>query len=224
METINLLKNIQKTGKIASTLITSIMLVAMIIGVMGSIQSVVNGNNSTTYGSHKVQSAGQHVQNAVTQVTKAAPAQAETKAPAFANETTSVQTVNAPISYSTSYQSIARSAAVANGINPDRFVRQIQQESGFNPNAVSPAGAIGIAQFMPGTAAGMGINPHDPVASLNAAARMMGNLDKQFGGDYNKALAAYNAGPGAVQNAVRRGGGNWLSYLPTETRNYVAII
>lgn len=217
-----MLQNTQKTGKIASTLIASIMFIAMIIGVMGSIQSVVNGN--TTYGSHKVQSAGQHAQNAVTQVTKAAPAQAETRAPAFANEAASVQTVNAPVSYSTSYEGVARSAAAANGINPDLFVRQIQQESGFNPNAVSPAGAIGIAQFMPGTAAGMGINPHDPVASLNAAARMMGNLNKQFGGDYSKALAAYNAGPGAVQSAVRSGGGNWLAYLPAETRNYVSII
>lgn len=221
-----MLKNTHKTGKIASTLIASIVLIAMIIGVMGSIQSVVNGNHNVTSGSHQVQSAGQHTQNtvALTQVTKAAPAQAETHAPAFANGNASSVQTNAPISYSTSYQSVARSAAAANGINPDRFVRQIQQESGFNPNAVSPAGAIGIAQFMPGTAAGMGINPHDPVASLNAAARMMGNLNKQFGGDYNKALAAYNAGPGAVQSAVRSGGGNWLSYLPAETRNYVAII
>ena len=221
-----MLQNTQKTDKIFSTLIASIMLIAIIISVMSSMQSIVNGNNNATSGSHQVQSAGQHTQNTVTltQVTKAAPAQAEIHAPAFANEDASSVQTNAPISYSTSYQGVARSAAIANGINPDRFVRQIQQESGFNPNAVSPAGAIGIAQFMPGTAAGMGINPHDPVASLNAAARMMGNLSKQFGGDYSKALAAYNAGPGAVQSAVRRGGSNWLANLPAETQSYVTTI
>ncbi len=122
------------------------------------------------------------------------------------------------------YVSMARQAALSAGINPDTFVRQIQQESGFNPNAGSPAGAQGIAQFMPGTAASMGINPYDPAQALSGAARLMASLSAQFGGDYAKALAAYNAGPGAVNSAVAQGGANWLSYMPAETRNYVAII
>lgn len=132
----------------------------------------------------------------------------------------------APMSYTLAndYISMARQAAIDAGINPDTFVRQIQQESGFNPGAVSPAGAVGIAQFMPATAASMGVNPYDPSSALNGAARMMANLASQFGGDYAKALAAYNAGPGAVQSAVAQGGGNWLSYLPSETQNYVATI
>lgn len=130
------------------------------------------------------------------------------------------------VSYRTSadYMSIARQAAVNAGISPDYFVRQIQQESGFNPNAGSPAGAQGIAQFMPATAASLGINPYDPVQALDGAARLMASLNAQFGGNYAKALAAYNAGAGAVNSAVAQGGGNWLSYMPAETRNYVAVI
>ncbi len=103
-------------------------------------------------------------------------------------------------------------------------MRQIQKESGFNPDAASPAGAVGIAQFMPGIAASMGVNPYDPASALNGAARMMASESAQFGGDYAKALAAYNAGPGAVQSAVAQGGSNWLAYLPGETQNYVHAI
>src|SRR5215467_14378047 len=69
-------------------------------------------------------------------------------------------------------QDYARQAANRAGIDPDIFLRQIQQESGFNPGARSPAGAIGIAQFMPDTARGLGIDPTDPYAALDAAARL----------------------------------------------------
>lgn len=123
-----------------------------------------------------------------------------------------------------SYVSIARQAALAAGISPDLFVRQIQQESGFNPRAVSPSGAVGIAQFMPATAASMGVNPYDPTSALYGGARFMANLSAQFGGNYAKALAAYNGGPGTVIHAVNAGGGNWINFLPTESRNYVHII
>jgi len=95
-------------------------------------------------------------------------------------------------------QAYARQAAQKAGIDPDVFVRQIQQESGFNPSARSGAGAIGIAQFMPGTAAGMGVDPHDPYAALDAAARLDAQHLQQYGGDWSKALAAYNAGAGNV--------------------------
>ncbi len=75
----------------------------------------------------------------------------------------------------------------------------INQESSFNPQAVSSAGAIGLGQFMPGTARGMGIDPYNWQQSVDGAARYLKqNLD-MFGGDMQKALAAYNAGPGAVQ-------------------------
>src|SRR6266849_4866015 len=126
---------------------------------------------------------------------------------------------------SSQYVAIARQDAINAGISPDYFVRQINQESGFNPNALSPTGAEGIAQFEPGTAAGLGINPLDPVVALNAAAHLMANYSHNYGGDYAKALAAYNGGPGAVQNAINGcGGANWMNCLPGETRNYIRTI
>lgn len=97
------------------------------------------------------------------------------------------------------YQNIARQSALRYGLDPEIFVRQIGAESSWNPNAVSPAGARGIAQIMPATARGWGVNPDDPVAALDAAAKNMGRYVKSYKGDYAKALAAYNAGPGAVQ-------------------------
>jgi hypothetical protein len=94
---------------------------------------------------------------------------------------------------------------------------QLQAESGFNPNAVSPAGARGIAQFMPGTAASYGLrNPFDPVAAIDAQAHLMSDLLRQFR-SIPLALAAYNAGPGAVAPC------RCIPPYP-ETRAYVARI
>ena len=126
---------------------------------------------------------------------------------------------------SSQYVAIARQDAINAGISPDYFVRQIKQESGFNPNAVSPAGAVGIAQFLPSTAAGLGFDPYNPIAALNGAAHLMANYSHNYGGDYAKALAAYNGGPGAVQNALNGcGEANWMNCLPGETRNYIRTI
>lgn len=122
------------------------------------------------------------------------------------------------------YVNLAQQAAWNNGISANIFVRQINQESGFNPYAISPAGAIGIAQFMPATAASLGVNPYNPVDALYGAARLMASYVRQYGGDYAKALAAYNAGPGAVAWAVFLGGWNWRYYLPYETQGYIRII
>jgi soluble lytic murein transglycosylase-like protein len=118
---------------------------------------------------------------------------------------------------------IAQQDAVNAGIDPTYFVRQITLESGFNPNAVSPGGAEGIAQFEPSTAAGLGINPFDPIQALQAAAQMMARYYHQYG-DYAKALAAYNAGPASLQNAENSCGANWLSCMPAQTQNYVHTI
>ncbi len=98
-----------------------------------------------------------------------------------------------------SYQAMARQYARQHGIDENIFLAQINQESGWNPSAVSPAGALGIAQFMPATAASMGVDPMDPRSAIEAAARLdKAHLD-QFGGSYPLMLAAYNAGAGAVQ-------------------------
>jgi soluble lytic murein transglycosylase-like protein len=73
-------------------------------------------------------------------------------------------------------------------------------ESNFNPFAVSPAGAQGIAQFMPATAAAYGLgDPFDAEAAIDAQAHLMSDLLRQFGGSVSLALAAYNAGPAAVE-------------------------
>jgi murein DD-endopeptidase MepM/ murein hydrolase activator NlpD len=92
----------------------------------------------------------------------------------------------------------ARQAAINAGIDPEIFTRQIQQESNFNPNAKSPAGALGIAQFMPATAQGLGIDPMNAAQSLVGAAQEDARRLQQYGGDWAKTLASYNAGPGAV--------------------------
>lgn len=160
----------------------------------------------------------------------AAPRQAaslaKTNAATINVSTQSTKINAAPMSYTAAnytYWDIAWQAATYYGINPNLFERQINQESGFNPWAYSPAGAEGIAQFMPATAASMGVNPWDPVSALWGAARLMSQLNNQFG-NYAMALAAYNAGPGAVQYAINAGGYSWYYYLPYETRNYVSVI
>lgn len=123
------------------------------------------------------------------------------------------------------YVAIAQQDAIAAGISPIYFVRQINELSGFNPSDVSPTGSEGIAQFEPGTAAGLGINPWDPIQALRAAAQLMASYSRMYGGDYAKALAAYYGGTGTVQYALNNcGDAHWLNCLPNETRQYIHAI
>jgi len=109
-------------------------------------------------------------------------------------------------------------AAVKWGVSAALLAAQLMAESGFDPGAVSSAGAQGIAQFMPGTAASYGLrDPFDPVQAIEAQAHLMSDLLKQFGGKPALALAAYNAGPGAVSPC------NCIPDYP-ETQAYVARI
>ena len=80
-------------------------------------------------------------------------------------------------------------------------MRQIEQESGFNPGLVAPNGARGLAQFTPTMASLLGVNPNDPTSSLQGAAHWMAGLLQKWNGDYAKALAAYNAGESALVDA-----------------------
>ena len=102
-------------------------------------------------------------------------------------------------------------------ISPTLLEAVVWQESRWRAGAVSPAGARGLAQLMPGTARQMGVDADDPHANLEGGARYLRMQLDAFGGDIEKALAAYNAGPGRVQRA----GG-----VPAirETQNYVASI
>lgn len=114
------------------------------------------------------------------------------------------------------YRQAAAEAAQRYGIPTDLYLRLVQQESGFNPGAKSHAGAIGLGQLMPGTARDLGVDPNDPIQNLDGSARYLRQQYDTFG-DWTNALAAYNAGPGAVQ---KYGG------VPpfAETQNYVARI
>ncbi len=114
------------------------------------------------------------------------------------------------------YRQAARDAARKYGIDPAMFLRLIQQESSFNPSAVSPKGAIGLGQLMPDTAQELGVDPTDPMQNLEGAAKYLSQQLKRFGSP-ELALAAYNAGPTRVAR---------LGRVPNiaETQNYVKTI
>ena len=91
-------------------------------------------------------------------------------------------------------------AAKANGLDPALLAGLVRQESNFDPNAGSPAGARGLTQLMPATAAGLGVTDvTNPAQALQGGAKYLKQQLDRFGGDVTLALAAYNAGPGAVQ-------------------------
>ena len=95
-------------------------------------------------------------------------------------------------------RTLVREAAVRAGL-PPAFVESVAKtESAFNPAAVSPKGAIGVMQLMPSTAKALGADPNDPAQNIDAGARLLRELLLKYNGDVVKALAAYNAGSGAV--------------------------
>ena len=114
---------------------------------------------------------------------------------------------------------IVETAARKEGLPVNFFTRLIWRESAFHSGAVSPAGAQGVAQFMPGAASDRGLaDPFDPAAAVPASAKLLAELAKRFG-NLGLAAAAYNAGPNALAD--------WLGgkgFLPLETQNYVLAI
>jgi peptidoglycan DL-endopeptidase CwlO len=112
------------------------------------------------------------------------------------------------------YASLFQSAAQKYGLPASLLAAVAKVESNYNPSAVSSAGAQGLMQIMPSTAAGLGVNPLDPAQAVDGAARLLVSNLKQFNGSVELALAAYNAGAGAVK---KYGG------IPpySETRAYV---
>lgn len=105
--------------------------------------------------------------------------------------------------------------AAKNGVDPKLMAAMLECESGWRPDAKSGAGAVGLAQFMPDTARGLGIDPNDPLQAIAGQAAYLRNLQEQLGtSDPALLAAAYNAGP----DAVRKAGG-----VPdyAETKNYV---
>lgn len=118
--------------------------------------------------------------------------------------------------YKGEFIEVARAAARKHGVPEDLFLRLVQQESGWNSGAVSPKGATGLAQLMPDTASLMGVDINDPKDNLHGGARYLKMMYDRFG-SWKLALAAYNAGPLAVEK------NNGVPPY-AETKNYVAAI
>jgi soluble lytic murein transglycosylase-like protein len=115
------------------------------------------------------------------------------------------------------YAAMVEHAAGLAGISPALLSALVWQESRWNPSAVSPKGAMGLTQLMPGTARELGVNPADPFQNLVGGARYFRQVLDAFDNDVEKALAAYNAGPGRVRKA------NGVPRI-AETQLYVASV
>lgn len=113
--------------------------------------------------------------------------------------------------------SLVDDAAARHGVDPHLAHSVMDVESGGRTDVVSPKGAIGAMQLMPETAKGLGVDPHDPAQNIEGGVKLLKQLTDHYGGDFNKAAAAYNAGQGAVDRA----GG--VPQIP-ETQDYVKKI
>ena len=118
----------------------------------------------------------------------------------------------------TPFEALVRRESLAVGIDPSLVAAVAQTESGLDPAASSPAGAVGMMQLMPATARALGVaDPYDPAANVRGGATYLRELLERFNGNIRLAVAAYNAGPGAVD---RYGG------VPpyVETQRYVTRV
>ena len=112
-------------------------------------------------------------------------------------------------------------AEYTHGVPQHLLARMAQQESNFDPDARSAAGALGIMQIVPRWHPG--VNALDPVAAIDYAGALLRKHFERFG-SWAKALAAYNAGPTRTAREISASGVNWLAHMPAETQDYIARI
>ena len=151
-------------------------------------------------------------------------ANTDTFNPADGSITDSTAVDIAANSHASSYDQLFQQAESNYGLPAGLLSTMGFHESGFDPNAVSSAGARGVMQFMPATAQEYGIDPHDTPAAINAAGKKMSGLINYYKGDISKAIAAYNFGEGNVDKTIARAGDNWQDELPPETQVYLSRI
>jgi soluble lytic murein transglycosylase-like protein len=122
----------------------------------------------------------------------------------------------------TPWVDMIRSAATRHGVDPDMLTALVWVESSFQPDAVSPAGAIGLAQLMPGTARSLRVDPTDPAQNLEGSARMLAGLIEEFG-RVDHALAAYNVGPNGLKRGLAEGRTPGAGYADAVATKYRTI-
>nr|WP_157336192.1 lytic transglycosylase domain-containing protein [Paenibacillus lutrae] len=122
------------------------------------------------------------------------------------------------------YRGYYSNAASQTGLDIGLLGAVSKAESSFNPKAKSPVGAMGLMQLMPATAKELGVDPNDPAQNVMGGAKYLASMIGKYG-DERLGIAAYNAGPGNVNKAIKKAGSrDWNTvskYLPKETQNYV---
>jgi cell wall-associated NlpC family hydrolase len=160
---------------------------------IGNGQMIDAPHTGTSVQVQSVSAAGQPVA-----IRRVLPSSASATAPSFSGTSSSGGGVSASLNVPSNLAPLFLSAGATYGVSPTLLAAVAKTESGFNPSAVSSAGAEGLMQIMPSTASGLGVNPMDPQQAIDGAAQILSGDIAKFG-SVPLALAAYNAGAGAVE-------------------------